>query len=294
MIHFGRPSKPSARGSTRGSHAWFWTRLQRPALAAVLTLLALAILAIGAPWIAPRDPNSTDLRGALEAPGAGGHTLGSDELGRDILSRVIYGSRASLATGLVVVGIAGTLGVALGAIGGYWGGIVDALIMRCADVLMAFPFLVLAIAAVAITGPGLFQMMVVLGAVTWTGYARLTRSLVLIMRRMAYVQAALAVGAGEGRILWRHILPNCLGVLIVQATFGVATSMLAASGLSYLGMGAQPPMAEWGAMLSTAQPYLRQRPLMSIAPGVAIMLSTVIVNFAGDAFRDVLDPRSRA
>jgi peptide/nickel transport system permease protein len=165
--------------------------------------------------------------------------------------------------------------------------------MRTVDVLFAFPFLVLAIAVVAVVGPSLTNMMIVLGGVSWIGYARLVRGLVLSLREKDYVAAARVVGARNWRIIWRHILPNCLGVVIVQATFGVAGAILAASGLSFLGMGAQPPTAEWGAMLNTAKDYLRQRPMMSIAPGAAIMVTVLAINFVGDALRDALDPRLR-
>jgi peptide/nickel transport system permease protein len=235
-----------------------------------------------------------NLRAALQPPGTPAHLLGTDELGRDNLSRLIYGSRISLQVGLVVVSIAGLAGVTLGTVSGYYGGAVDDAIMRLADVVLAFPFLVLAIAVVAVVGPSLTHMMIVLGGVSWASYARLVRGVVLGLREEDYVLAARALGAGGWHIIWRHILPNCLGVIIVQATFGVANGILAASGLSFLGLGAQPPEAEGGAMLSAAKPYLRQRPLMSIAPGLAIMVTVLAINLVGDALRDALDPRLRS
>lgn len=262
-----------------------------PGLAGVFVLISLVIIAVAAPWIAPHSPTVMALDAALLPPGSPGHVLGSDELGRDLLSRLIYGSRLSLSVGLVVVGIAGTLGVALGAVSGYFGGVVDTVIMRLVDVLLAFPALVLALAVVASLGPGLLNLMIVLGVIGWGDYARLVRGMVLALRDEEYVRAARVMGAGHGRILWRHILPNCLGTVVVQATFGVAAAMLAAAGLSFLGLGAQPPTAEWGAMLDAARPYLRQRPVMAIAPGLAIMVTVLAVNLAGDALRDVLDPR---
>jgi peptide/nickel transport system permease protein len=281
----------------RSSSLWLdtWRRLRRnrAALAGLAILCSLSVVAIAAPAIAPYDPNVMELRQPLQPPNSPGHLLGSDELGRDILSRLIHGSRASLAVGLIVVSMAGSLGVGLGALSGYFGGLVDLIIMRVVDVLMAFPFLVLALAAVAIVGPGLNNLMFVLGAISWTGYARLMRGLVLSVRQEEYVTAARLTGARHGRIIWRHILPNCLGIVIVQATFGVATAILAAAGLSFLGLGAQPPTAEWGAMLNAAKPYLRQRPLMSILPGAAIMLTVLAINFVGDGLRDALDPRLR-
>ncbi|MFQ5857177.1 MAG: ABC transporter permease [Anaerolineae bacterium] len=272
---------------------WHQVRCNRLAVIGMIILLTLILVAITAPWIAPHDPYTMNLRGALQPPNSPGHILGSDELGRDNLSRLIFGSRVSLTVGLLVVGIAGSIGVTLGAISGYYGGLIDNVIMRLVDVLLAFPFLVLAIAVVAIVGPSLTNMMIVLGGVSWIGYARLVRGLVLTLREEEYIIAAHVVGVRNSRIIWRHILPNCLGVIIVQATFGVAAAILAASGLSFLGMGAQPPAAEWGAMLSTAKPYLRQRPMMSIAPGMAIMITVLAINFVGDALRDALDPRLR-
>jgi peptide/nickel transport system permease protein len=195
--------------------------------------------------------------------------------------------------GLIVVGIAGTIGVSLGALAGFYGGVVDTIIMRLVDILMAFPFLVLAIAIVALVGPSLTNMMIVLGCVVWIEYARLVRGLVLSLRESDYVNAARVVGVKNPRIILRHIIPNCLGVVTVQATFGVAISILTASALSFLGMGAQPPTAEWGAMLFSAKQYLRMRPVMSIAPGLAIMVTVMGINFVGDALRDALDPRLR-
>jgi peptide/nickel transport system permease protein len=273
-----------------------WRRMRRNRLAVMglLTLLVLALLALTAPWVAPSDPYEMDLRGALQPMGSPGHILGTDELGRDTLSRLIYGGRVSLAVGLIVVGIAGGIGVPVGAVSGHLGGLVDNAIMRVVDILMAFPFLLLAIGFVAVVGPSLANLMIVLGGVSWTGYARLTRSLVLAQREEDYVRAARVVGVGNWRIIWRHILPNCLGVITVRATFDIAGAILAASALSFLGLGAQPPTAEWGAMLSTARPFLRQHPILSIAPGMAIMITVLAINLVGDALRDALDPRLRA
>jgi peptide/nickel transport system permease protein len=272
-----------------------WRQMRRSpfAIAGILILGLLAVIALDAEWIAPHDPNEMDLAAGAQPPSPPEHILGTDELGRDLLSRLIYGSRISLTVGLIVVGIAGTVGVTLGAISGYYGGVIDQLIMRLVDVILAFPFLILAIAVVAIVGPSLTNTMIVLGGVSWIGYARLVRSRVLSLREEEFVQAAHVIGVRDGRIIFRHILPNCLGVVIVQATFGVAVAILAASGLSFLGMGAQPPTAEWGAMLSSAKTYMRVQPLMAIAPGMAIMITVLAINFVGDALRDALDPRLR-
>ncbi|MCC6802116.1 MAG: ABC transporter permease [Anaerolineae bacterium] len=272
---------------------WRQIRHNRAAMLGVLVLVLLALTAVTAPWIAPHDPNELDLLYPLQPPNTPEHLLGTDDLGRDLLSRLIYGTRISLVVGFIVVGIAGTIGVTLGAISGYFGGIIDSLVMRTVDFVIAFPFLILAIAVVAVVGPSLFNMMIVLGFVSWIGYARLVRSLVLSLRETEFVLAARAIGASDFHILTRHILPNVLGIVIVQATFGVAQAILAAAGLSFLGMGAQPPTAEWGAMLSKAREYLRVSPILSIAPGVMIMITVLALNFVGDALRDALDPRVR-
>lgn len=259
-----------------------------------LTILSiLALMAITAPLIAPHDPYKLDLLEPLKPINSPGHLLGTDDLGRDILSRLIYGAQISLLVGLIVVGIAGTIGVTLGAISGYFGGWIDNLIMRIVDLLFAFPFLILAIAMVAVLGPSLFNMMIVLGLVSWIGYARLVRGIVLSLREREFIVAARAMGASDMRILMRHILPNVIGIVIVQATFGVASAILAAAGLSFLGMGAQPPTAEWGAMLSKGREFLRVNPILSIAPGLMIMITVLALNFVGDALRDAFDPHTR-
>jgi peptide/nickel transport system permease protein len=269
---------------------WRQVRHNRFALAGFILLGFLALVAIFAPLIAPYDPISMDLGNTLKPPYAD-HLLGTDKLGRDVLSRVIFGSRISLIVGFIVEGIAVSVGVTLGAVSGYFGGIVDMIIQRLVDVIMAFPFLILAIAIVSLIGPSLTNMMLVLGGVVWVEYARIVRGMVLSIKEQEFVLAARVVGAKDSRIIFRHLLPSCLGVIIVQATFGIATAILAASGLSFLGMGAQPPTAEWGAMLSEAKPYLRQLPIMSVAPGAAIMITVLAINFVGDALRDAFDPR---
>lgn len=273
--------------------AWRQLTHDRLAMVGLIILVLLILTAIFAPLVAPFDPYEMNLGENLKPPGYDGHILGTDNLGRDILSRLIYGSRISLTVGLIVVGIAGGIGVTLGAISGYYGGVVDQGIMRLVDIVMAFPFLVLAIAVVSIVGPSLTNMMIVLGCVSWVGYTRLVRAQVLSLREQEFVTAARAMGATDPHIIFYHILPNTMGVVIVQATFGVAIAILAASGLSFLGMGAQPPTAEWGAMLSEAKKHMRHNPTMAIAPGMAIMITVLAINFVGDGLRDALDPRLR-
>ena len=276
----------------------FWSIAFRQIIRNKLAILGFIVLgflvlsAIFAEQIAPYDPYKTDYTNFKQPPSAE-HFIGTDELGRDGFSRLIYGTRISLMIGVIVVVISMSIGVPLGAIAGYFGGIFDMIIMRIVDVLMAFPFIVLAIAMVAVIGPSLINMMLVLGAVTWIWYTRLVRSMVLSLRESDYILAAEALGASNFTIIFRHILPNVIPVVVVQASFSVAEAILVAAALSYLGLGAQPPTAEWGAMLSNAKELMRILPVMSIAPGVAIMITVLAINFIGDALRDALDPTLR-
>ncbi len=258
----------------------------------LVLLLFLVLVAIFADKIAPYDPYAVDYN-AVKQPPSAAHLLGTDTLGRDELSRLIYGSRVSLVVGLVVVSIALTIGVPLGIIAGFFGGATDTIIMRMVDILMAIPFLVLALGMVAVVGPGLTNVMIVLGAVSWVSYTRLVRGVVLSLREVDYILAARTTGVPTIQILFRHLLPNAMGVVIVQASFGVSDAILAAAALSYLGLGAQPPTAEWGSMLFRAQELMRLLPLESVAPGAAIMLTVMSINFLGDALRDAMDPTLR-
>jgi peptide/nickel transport system permease protein len=264
----------------------------RLAMLGAVILVIVALVAILAPVIAPYDPYKTNYSNVKQPPSTE-YFLGTDELGRDVFSRLIYGTQISLVIGIVVVGIAVTIGVPLGAIAGYYGGTVDMIIMRTVDIFQAFPFIVLAIAIVAVVGPSLLNMMLVLGGVTWIWYARLVRGMVLSLRETEFIEAARALGASNISIIFYHVIPNIIGVVIIQASFSVAEAILAAAALSYLGLGAQPPTAEWGAMLSGAKEFMRTLPVMSIAPGIAIMITVLAINFIGDALRDALDPTLR-
>ncbi len=290
MIQLENTSEKKYQPTNPWLDKWRQVIHNRMAVIGFILLGLMTIMAIFAPFVAPYNPSEMDLKHNLEKPSAE-HWLGTDKLGRDVLSRVVYGSRISLIVGFIVQGIALVVGVSLGAISGYFGGVIDLVIQRIVDVIMAFPFLILSIAIVSLIGPSLTNMMLVLGGVVWVEYTRMVRGMVLSVKEQEYILAARVVGARSGRIIFRHVLPGCLSVVIVQATFGIATAILAASGLSFLGMGAQPPTAEWGAMLSEAKPYLRQYPVMSIAPGVAIMITVLAINFIGDALRDAFDPR---
>jgi len=262
--------------------------------AAVIGLILAVLLAFAAvlgPFLAPHDPDGLDLKNALEGPGAR-HWFGCDELGRDLFSRLLVGARASALVGLVVILISVTVGTTIGLVAGYAGGAVDQVVMRVVDVLLAFPGILLAIAVTGILGPSLGNVIFALSILGWTGFARLVRGQVLTLRDRDFVVAARSYGAPARRILWRHILPNVLAPVLVQATFGMAGVILAEASLSFLGLGPQD-VPTWGAMLSGGVDYLLFAPHLSLVPGVAIMLTVLAFNFLGDSLRDRLDPRAQ-
>lgn len=257
-----------------------------------IVIIGLVVAAVAAPLLAPYDPYEQDLARALEPPSRE-HLLGTDPLGRDVLSRIIYGSRVSLLVGLVSVGIACAIGAALGLVSGYFGGVVDAVIMRAIDALMAVPPLMLALAIGAALGGGLANVMISLGISLIPTYARLMRGQVLAVKQSDWVMAAEVVGAKDLRIMLAHVLPNCLSPLIVLVTLNLGFAILAEAGLSFLGLGIEPPGAAWGAMVNDGYRYLMTNPLLSFAPGLCIMLVTLAFNLVGDGLRDALDPRLR-
>jgi peptide/nickel transport system permease protein len=262
----------------------------RGALIGLLILAALAAMAVGAPWLSARDPIRTAPREALQPPGAR-FVLGSDQFGRDVASRVLHGARVSLLVGVISVSIAVGLGAPLGLVSGYYGGRLDALIMRVMDVMLAFPGILLALAIVSVLSPGLGNVMIAVGLSAVPGYARLVRATVLSAREHLYVEAARALGGRDGGILVRDILPNVVAPLIVTATLGLGGAILSAAALSFLGLGSQPPQPEWGRMLSEGRDYLREAWWISTFPGLGILLTVLAMNLVGDGLRDVLDPR---
>lgn len=254
-------------------------------------LLALVVLAgLLGPLVLPLDPVTQDLPLRLAGP-SWAHPLGLDELGRDILARLLSGARVSLAVGAVVVSVSVVAGVALGALAGYLGGVVDEVISRVVDVLLAFPGLLLAIALVAVLGPSLTNVVLALSVIGWVGYARLVRAYVLRAREWEFVQAARALGASTPRILLRHILPGAVPAIIVQATLGMGAAILSEASLSFLGLGVQPPAPSWGTMLNNGRVHLLDAPHLTVIPGVAIASLVLAFNFLGDGLRDRLDPR---
>jgi peptide/nickel transport system permease protein len=263
-------------------------------VAAFVLIAVFALCALFAPLLAPYDPLFQDL-GIRLTPPSPEHWLGTDSLGRDILSRILYGARISLLVGVVVVVSAGLVGTAIGLVAGYVGGFVDEALMRLTEVFLAFPALILAMAIAGALGPSLTNAIIAIAAVTWAVYARLTRGQILSLRRREFVEAARAMGATQMRIVVRHLLPNALAPLMIQASFDLGSSIIAAAGLSFIGFGAQPPTPEWGVMISEGRNYISTQPWLSLFPGLAILLAVGSFNLLGDGLRDAFDPRlSRA
>jgi peptide/nickel transport system permease protein len=251
------------------------------------------VCAVFAPWMAPQDPAHIDLPGRLMGPSAS-HWCGTDELGRDVLSRIIYGARISMLVGSCVVAASLSLGLIFGSIAGYYGGFIDRFLnVIVMNAFMSFPGILLAIAFVAFLGPGVFNLIFALSLGGWVGYARLVRAQVLAVREREFVEAARALGASDGRIIVRHILPNIIQPVIVQAAIGMAGAILAEATMSFLGLGVPPPTASWGAMLNDARSHLFDSPHLVLFPAAAVMLAVLSFNFIGDGLRDYLDPRSR-
>lgn len=271
-----------------------WRQLRRNRAAMIgATLLAIEIfVALAAPWVAPYDPYKQQPRSALQPPSRD-HWFGTDDTGRDLLSRVIYGTRISLRVGLISVGIGGTIGISLGIAAGYRGGFVDNVIMRAMDLLLAFPGILLALAIITILGPSLFNVMIAVGISAIPSYTRVARGATLSLRDREFVVSARAIGARDLRITLKYILPNVLPPLIVLATLGIAGAILTAAGLSFIGLGAVPPTPEWGAILTLGRKYINQAWWYTTFPGLAIMVTVLGINMVGDALRDALDPRLR-
>ena len=260
--------------------------------AGILILLLLTSSALFAPALAPYDPTRQNLGQDL-LTSTQGHPLGTDKLGRDILSRTIYGSRVSLLVGVATVALSLSIGFALGALAGYFGGWLDQLLMRLIDVLLAFPGILLAIAFTAVLGPGLDHVILALCLIGWTGYARLVRGEILALREREFVHAARALGCAPGRVILRHLLPNLLPPLVIQATFGLAAAIVAEGSLSFLGLGVEPPTPSWGSMLNEGRQFLLVAPHLTTYPGLAIMITVVALNLIGDALQDRLDTHGR-
>jgi peptide/nickel transport system permease protein len=290
------PAAPG-RASSRDRRLWtlIWTRLRRDpiALLATVLLVALVIVVIAAPVTAPRDPLRQDSSIRLSLPLTPGYPLGADGLGRDILSRLLWGGQISLVVGAVPVLLAALIGSTIGLLSGFGGGRLDNVLMRCLDIVFAFPAILLALAIVATLGPSISNAMLAITVVAVPPFARLIRSSVLTLKEQAFVEAARALGAGNGRIIVRHILPNSVSTVVVYGTLEVGKTVVFAAGLSFLGLGVQLPTPEWGSMLSEGRQVLAVAPHVSTVPGIMIFLVTLGLNIVGDALRDALDPRLR-
>ncbi|PGS54144.1 nickel transporter permease [Bacillus sp. AFS041924] len=272
----------------------FYKKFKKNKLALVggYIVLFYILVAIFAPLISPKDPFAIDLMNKLQTPSME-HWMGTDDKGRDILSRIIYGSRLSISVGFVSVLFGAIFGIILGLIAGYYGKWIDTIIMRVVDVLLAFPGILLALAIISALGPSLINVMVAVGVFSIPTFARIVRGSTLSVRKLEYIDAIRALGATDASIIFKHIFPNILSPIIVQATLKLATAILSAAGLSYLGLGAQPPSPEWGAMLSSGRDYLFTAPHIALFPGIAISTLVLGFNIFGDGLRDALDPRMK-
>jgi len=276
-----------------GKETWRRLKKDKAAVAGGIVLLAVIVLSLAAPVIATYDPNKVEMTQRLMPPGSPGHLLGTDHLGRDMLTRLLYGGRISVAIGFIAVAIAMFFGVTIGLFSGYFGGKFDIVTMRFMDILQAFPYILLAICIIASLGPGLLNAMIAISIVGIPYYARIVRGTVLSLREQEFIDAQRVLGASTFRIVFKHILPNAMSPIIVAATLDVGWMIIAASGMSFLGLGAQPPMAEWGVMLSDGKDFLRVAPHISLLPGLAIFIVVLSLNLLGDGLRDALDPRLR-
>jgi peptide/nickel transport system permease protein len=285
--------------SPGGREAWaFLRRLarRRTALFGLVVVLGVVVTAAAAPWLTPHDAIEQNIGERLRPPGARGadgglHLLGTDHLGRDLLSRVVYGARPALLVGFAAVMISGVIGMAAGLVSGYFGGRLDDVLMRLADIQLAFPFILLAIAVIGVLGPSLFTIIVVIGVSSWVVYARIVRSAALTLREREFVQAARALGSRDGRVVLRHILPNVFAPWLVVATLDMARVIVIESALSFLGLGVQPPTPTWGGMLADGRVYISTAWWLATFPGLAILVTVLGINLFGDGLRDTLDPR---
>lgn len=273
--------------------AWRRFRTHKPAMVGLVILVAYAVLAVLAPWVTPHDPIQQNLINSLQTPSAE-HWLGTDHLGRDVFTRILYGTRISLLIGVAAVAFGMLIGVPLGLVSGYYGRATDMIIQRIADIMFSFPSILLALALVAVLGVGLQNVIIAVGIAIVPIFIRLVRGQVLAVREEVYVDAALVIGARDGRILWHHVLANSWAPIIVQATVSLGITILVAAGLGFLGLGVQAPTPEWGSMLGEGRNYIYSHPHMTTFPGLAIFLAVLAFNLMGDGLRDALDPRLRA
>ena len=290
-----RDPSPASRTQARLGQSYLaWLRMRRNPLAMVGLAIIVALLAMAAfaPWIATHDPLAQNLGNRLLPPGTPGHWLGTDDFGRDIWTRIVYGSRITLYIVTLVAITAPVLGLLIGTVAGYFGGWVDQVLMRITDIFLAFPRLILALALVAVLGPGIENAVLAIALTAWPPYARVARAETLTVRTSDYIAAVRLQGAGSGRIIWGHVIPMCLPSVIIRVTLDMAGVILTAAGLGFLGLGVQPPTPEWGLMISSGRKFLFEQWWVATMPGLAIFIVSLGFNLLGDGLRDVLDPRS--
>lgn len=276
----------------KGPSFWIYFKKNRLAIAGASTILTIFLVAIFASIIAPFDPGKTNIAIKL-APPSFEHPLGTDHLGRDVFSRMLYGSRISLSVGFVAVGISIIIGIAVGALAGYYGKIIDSILMRFVDIMMCFPSFFLMLTVIALLGPKIHHVMIVIGVTSWMGTARFVRAEFLSLRERDFIQAAKALGINDRRIIFHHMLPNALAPVFVTATIGIATAILMEASLSFLGFGVQPPAPSWGNILTEGRTYIFDAWWLTLFPGLAILISVLSFNLFGEGLRDALDPRLR-
>jgi peptide/nickel transport system permease protein len=286
---------PKSRLQSRAVQSWLaWLRFRRNPLAMIglgITL-ALILVSLFAPWLAPYDPITQDLSIRLQPPLTPGHWLGTDDFGRDIWTRILFGSRITLYIVLLVILTAPVVGLVIGAVAGYFGGWVDSVLMRITDIFLAFPKLILALALVAVLGPGMVNAVLAIALTSWPPYARVARAETLTVRNSDYIAATRLLGASSTRVIWGHVMPMCLPSVIIRVTLDMAGVILIAAGLGFLGLGVQPPLPEWGLMVSAGRKFLFEQWWVATMPGLAIFVVSLGFNLLGDGLRDVLDPRS--
>ncbi len=275
-----------------GSIVWRYLRRNRLAIGGICIIVIMSVVAVSAGWIAPDDPGRVNVSTKLKAPSRE-HLLGTDQLGRDVLTRMLYGARISLSVGFVAVSIAIVIGVVVGGVAGYYGGIIDTILMRFVDIMMCFPGFFLMLTIIALLGPSIWMVMVIIGILSWMGTARMVRAEFLSIRERDYVTAARALGVGNGRMIFRHILPNALAPVFVTATLRIGTAILTETGLSFLGFGVQPPTPSWGNILTEGRVYIFDAWWLTVFPGVAIVITVLSFVLVGQGLRDALDPRLR-
>ena len=294
-IQWLREPNPASRAQARLGQAYLsWLRLRRNPLAVIGLMISVTLIAVAifAPLLAPHDPIAQDLSRRLLPPGTSGNWLGTDDFGRDILTRLLYGSRITLYIVLLVILTAPVAGLIIGTVAGYFGGWVDVILMRITDIFLAFPKLILALALVAVLGPGMENAVLAIALTAWPPYARVARAETLTVRNSDYIAAVKLQGAGPIRVIWGHVMPMCLPSVIIRVTLDMAGVILTAAGLGFLGLGVQPPLPEWGLMISAGRKFLFEQWWVATMPGLAIFIVSLGFNLLGDGLRDVLDPRS--